>query len=213
MAYEETTEHLNHVYSTGDRQVARRDLLRTTVGIMVGAGLGAKGYEVTSEVADIAEGATGLKSGNGRTTPYQNSAVAGYGASGHEIIETKERIELDPSDITYRQAVYVGMSEEFAFRLLPSFFGGENDEEEEMVVGMSRREVIAGALSSLYFGVHHNLLPSEGRFRTDILPLHQTTMGFAWWWMQRRFGYVANATSHAVNNVSALRKVKQRSLG
>jgi hypothetical protein len=72
---------------------------------------------------------------------------------------------------------------------------------------MSRREWVAGAIGAVLSGATHNLTPSG--IDTKTLPLSQIVGGGVLWSLQRKFGFLANTTAHAVHNLWALRHVSR----
>lgn len=67
---------------------------------------------------------------------------------------------------------------------------------------MSRREFGAGLALSTLFGALHNI--TEKGIDTRTIPASQTLGGMAHWYLQRKFGLLANTTAHFLNNAIAV---------
>jgi len=72
----------------------------------------------------------------------------------------------------------------------------------ESGAGLTRRELLIGGLSSLFFGAAHNLTSSG--FDTQTIPASQIYGGGVYWYFQRKFGIAANLTAHIYNNLRAV---------
>jgi hypothetical protein len=95
--------------------------------------------------------------------------------------------------------------EEIIFRGVPSAFckNESSDDLNHLVVGtgnrgLTRREVIFGAVTSVIFGALHNVT-GDG-FDTSTIPVSQTFGGGFYWYLQRRFGIISNIASHTAFN-------------
>lgn len=92
--------------------------------------------------------------------------------------------------------------EEFLFRFAPSSLLSETEAPNNQSLGMTRRELIVGATSSLAFGVYHNFT-TKG-LDTKTIPASQTFSGMIYWYLQRKLGFASNTVAHLWNNFRAL---------
>lgn len=101
--------------------------------------------------------------------------------------------------------------EEALFRTAPSLvlskLEGAKDPIDEARygtggLGMTRREMIWGGVSSAVFAILHNITPKG--FDTRIIPAPQFLGGLSAWYLQRRFGIIANITGHIFTNSVAM---------
>ncbi len=197
---------------TGDF-IDRRSFLRGAAGVGVGLSLGLfatphVAERVNDEVADV----TGHPTGN---------------ASWAQMIKDECAKEEDPVqcerdyeptlDNKISAQINAPIWEELVFRGLPSMIldvttKDFNEDPMDVVRGgteqfrFSRKELIVGAVSSLVFGFAHNFT-SKG-VDTKTIPASQTTDGFLYWCLMRRFGIASSMASHAAFNYRALRSEK-----
>lgn len=100
--------------------------------------------------------------------------------------------------------VMAPITEEMVFRALPSAIISEKGNVGRELIfgtaglGMTRRELLAGVISSLIFGGVHNIT-AKG-FDTNTIPASQTFVGIVSWYLQRKFGFFANTASHMMSN-------------
>lgn len=101
--------------------------------------------------------------------------------------------------------VYAPVFEEIFFRGLPSFILDGIEKREVFSrrfmngsLGMSRRELITGVISSVVFGGFHNL--TQKGIDTETIPAPQIIGSFPLWYLQRKFGTVSNVIAHAFFN-------------
>lgn len=63
-------------------------------------------------------------------------------------------------------------------------------------LGMTRRELVVGGLSSIAFGLAHNFTSST-TIDSKTIPAPQIIIGTVLWYLQRKFGFVSNTIAHA----------------
>jgi hypothetical protein len=120
-----------------------------------------------------------------------------------------ECTELNLSNKEKIKAVVVApLAEEFLFRVIPSYVISLSENSQntdlEMLIGtgnfsLSRRELFMGIVSSVIFGLSHNL--TESHIDTETIPSSQIFMGGVFWYLQRKFGYIANTLTHFWINI------------
>lgn len=102
----------------------------------------------------------------------------------------------------------IPVAEELMYRATPSLILSIYEDSENPITdiiyginedkSITRRELIVGTASSLVFGAIHNIT-SKGT-DTNTIPVGQTLGGFAYWYLQRKFGIVASTLAHSWNN-------------
>jgi hypothetical protein len=115
--------------------------------------------------------------------------------------------------------------EEVVYRGLPSFImdggfksNGQKDTDRSdiplrntltgtrSIGSLSRKEMIAGGVSSLAFGFFHNI--TKKGIDTRTVPAQQIGFGSLLWCLQRRFGLGSNLVAHAAYNARATKLIK-----
>ncbi|MBI4035980.1 CPBP family intramembrane metalloprotease [Candidatus Daviesbacteria bacterium] len=124
--------------------------------------------------------------------------------------ETEEGYSLTEYQ-RYQYQLGLPVTEELIFRAIPSYIlskrEGVVDPFEETVRGtgglrMTRREMIWGSAASVFFALPHSITPKG--FDTRIIPLPQFIGGLSKWYLQRKFGIIANISAHVFNNSLAI---------
>jgi hypothetical protein len=191
----------------------RRNFLKLLVGVPVGIASGelAIGPSITAVNAATHE-VTGRPTGN---------------ASIHRVVEERcndPKLNYDcPKDAPFtpkeqwNMQVTAPITEELVSRVVPSILTDAPaflmDEEPSLIantvygrprLGLNRREAIMGAVSTLVFGLGHNVRDGPG-FDTKNIPAGQLTSGAVLWLLQRNFGALSSTTAHMAINNRALR--------
>jgi len=101
--------------------------------------------------------------------------------------------------------------EEVAFRGIPAktlaLIDDKQDTMAPVLYGsgeklLTRRELFAGLLTSVIFGYAHNR--TQNGIDTSTIPASQMIFGGACWFLQRKFGIVANSIAHSWHNFRLL---------
>lgn len=180
--------------------------LAIPAGIAAGYALSPASIEVNESVTEI----TGHPTGNAGSIEMADAACQ----DEENATECYENYDY-PSGVKISGVVFAPIFEEFGFRALPSmwldekFDKGGQDALDTIKHGTdyvwpTRNEIIVGALSSVAFGLLHNL--TQKGVDTRTIPASQTASGFAYWVLQRRLGIAANISAHATLNYSAFYK-------
>jgi hypothetical protein len=179
---------------------------RVTAGIITGEVL----YPVGIRINKTVENLSGQPSGNAQA--LRNIRKLEQLCQAEEkpikcIDDTIERSKNDP-DIKFSTTVLSPIIEETLFRAGPSLLldkferdqalRGKYKIEQKKKIGLNRRELTVGAVTSLLFGGGHNFT-SEG-FDTEVIPASQTLIGMGLWYLQRKFGFVSCTLAHALHN-------------
>lgn len=107
--------------------------------------------------------------------------------------------------------------EEVLFRFMPSVLLSAVEKRGNPVrdtfigtggLGMTRRELIVGAVTTAAFGAAHNITKDGKGFDTSKIPASQTIDGAVYWYLQRKFGIVANTFAHTWHNLKVYDLVK-----
>ena len=173
--------------------ITRKDLLRYISGIGAGIGTGALLLPTSYAVLVATEAVTGQKSGNSLIDKDMEKACKG--AKDKELCEY-EFIQDDARRYAEDTIITAPIIEEGIFRALPSYF----IKDRKAGIGLSRKELIAGGITSLLFGYTHNLLAWDAR----RIPSPQIAGGMSFWYLQRKFGYLSSVVAHATLNASAI---------
>lgn len=100
--------------------------------------------------------------------------------------------------------------EELLFRATPSLAVSFDSKTPigDLLVGsgdltMSRRELIVGGISSVFFGLVHNFKKSG--IDTKTIPAPQMVVGMFFWYLQRKLGFFSNTLAHMAFNFKVTR--------
>lgn len=173
--------------------------LAVPVGIACGNAL----LPISSEVNTKVEEVTGQPTGNAGVIEMAETACENK-ADPNACYETYDV----PDDYKLSAVIIAPISEELVYRAIPSMIvderdGRHQDRYQTLLHGTdyvlpTRNELIVGAISSVVFGLVHNLTSTGIDTRT--IPASQTVGGFALWVLQRRFGSLSNLSAHAAFN-------------
>lgn len=181
-------------------EISRRDFFKIgaiiPAGIVTGVALAELSNGIDQEVANI----TNQPAGNSSERYRIEQEVAAAETPEQQIAA----IKYDSAEVV-TNAVEVPVTEELFFRTIPSIlmdFNKENVVRTTLIgqeaIGLSRREAIVGGITSLIFGLAHNIRGTK--FDTKNIPASSTVAGLAYWVLQRNLGAGANITAHSVDN-------------
>jgi hypothetical protein len=191
------------------QEYSRRQLFgRAARGVGVGAVAAAAIYVAEIPLLDGLEG-YGIPTGNAYITQAEEQQCGDQAGTP----ECNRKVIQDGRSFV---GTYVedAAAEEELFRLLPAtiteFTLGKHRRgpvlrnillgyKADGPLGMTRRDVVVGAVTSLAFGAVHNM--TDNGFDTHTLPAGQIAGGGALWWLQRRFGFLSNVTAHSGYNM------------
>jgi hypothetical protein len=184
----------------------RRGFLKMGANIAAGVAVGEVLFSVKGNVNRGVEEITHHPTGNASdektiTESCKNSLTPQECAQNYQF-SPKEKLDT---------LVGGPLVEEGLFRAVPSCIVSWREKSKnpmEDVVrgtggfGLSRRELIGGVTSSIAFGAVHNLT-TKG-IDTNTIPASQTFDGMVYWYLQRKFGIVANTIAHSFNNFRSI---------
>lgn len=189
---------------------SRRNFLKIALAVPIGIAAAHALVPASIEVNETVSEATGHPTGN---------------AGIREIVETTCQDQKDPSDCYENYEVprdlkimgtfIAPVTEEMTYRALPSMLlderwdSGDQDALDTLKQGTdymlpTRQELLVGAISSLIFGLMHNL--TNTGIDTKTIPASQVVGGFGFWALQRRLGLASNISAHMTMNYLALYK-------
>lgn len=184
----------------------RRSFLKLGVAAGIGLVVGETKIPVGRIINRAVEKTTNRPTGNAN----QRQQMEEHCAKSDDFNTCVQHFKYTPKQNTYN--ICIGPTlEEFAFRANPSFIVSMLEQREDPVAvvlygtggwSMTRRELFAGVLSSIFFGLTHNLT-STG-IDTKTIPASITFSGMIYWYLQRKFGFVANTLAHAWFNFRVL---------
>lgn len=112
------------------------------------------------------------------------------------------------ADEIFASVAVAPITEEITFRALPSALVSikDNDDPLKIVIngkrdgglGLTRREIIVGVISTMIFGAMHNI--TGNGFDTKTIPVPQMIVGAINWYLQRKLGIVSSICSHMTSN-------------
>jgi len=198
------------------RRVSRREALKTFARVAAAPAVGIAAGEVTvrtlQQVIPVFEKKTHLKTGNAYTNDLEKEAC---GPTPSEKCIKKFYARPEEKNTL---VVQTPLFEETMCRAMPSMIVSSLEQQdnpdiqplketllgtEVTRVGLSRRELIGGAISSVVFGLLHNISSenNETVIHVKTVPFAQTVVGGVHWYLQRKLGIVAPIISHAwINN-------------
>lgn len=136
-----------------------------------------------------------------KNEPNPDSCAQDYDLS---LVDKINRIALIPAEeeVVYRTLTSTIVSlTEGSEDIRSDVLKGTLRTKEDL--GMSRREVIAGTVSTVLFAARHNV--TDKGFDTKTIPASQAVHGIVYWYLQRKFGVAANTIAHITNNFLTLR--------
>lgn len=188
-------------------EINRRHFLKLGVTLAAGLASGALLLPVSSSVTSEVEKLSGKPTGNA-------SVKVSAKTKCEDAEDEKKCIDeyAHSNELKFVAVVEAPLVEEAINRAAPSLllskWEGAKDPIEDTLRGtggftMTRREIVSGIATSLFFGGVHNI--TDKGFDTNTIPASQTVGGFSFWYLQRKFGIMANMTAHAFHNFLALR--------
>lgn len=196
-------------------EIDRRAFLRLSLGAAAGALTGMVLPPVSGLVMDGIQQTTGRRSGNIQLEEVVQEYCNSQNYSEEECFKAAKQI-LEDNEVDIIVVFPIG--EEVAFRVLPSLgLSSVNTAEDSISTTISgtggllltRRELGVGVVSTLIFAGFHNVTPRG--FDTEAIPLHGIITGGTFWYLQRKFGFLANTLAHIVNNSIAMQLMKNAS--
>lgn len=190
----------------------RRRFLKVFAGGTLGAALS---YTVLADaegwVAEKTYEATGRPIGNASEAEKLGATCGGQ--TEDKAIAQCYLDQIDTGSYFAFTSVVAPISEEITFRGLTSKIVDRGLPDKEVGrnivlgtdhLGFSRRELIAGAVSSVLFGFAHNITNSG--LNTQTLPTPQIICGAYFWGIARKFGLPASMAAHGMLNLGNTRR-------
>jgi membrane protease YdiL (CAAX protease family) len=191
--------------------MSRRNFIKFLSAVPVGVAVGAALVPTFDELVDEVSERTPIQTGN-------SAVLEGATANCPPKDSDDECLDKFTSTTSFKLQTEVvsPLLEELVFRAFPSFLIDIPDGDifaasEKQAIGaaknvyvgnrslsMTRKEVIIGAISSVIFGLSHNI--TNKGFSTDRVPLTQTLGGGILWTLQRKLGIGSNVAAHATYN-------------
>lgn len=187
----------------------RRAFLRMGTGVVAGLATGTALLPVNISIAEGIKQATGIRVGNTHLEDAFAESCNSQGLSKAECFDEVKKVFTENEPFF---TVIGPVTEEILFRGLPSFFlSATNPEEDPMttIFGrseslLSKRELAAGIISTALFAGMHSLTKKG----LEGIPVPQAISGFSFWYLQRRFGFLANTLAHITHNSIATQIIK-----
>lgn len=190
------------------KEIDRRTFIKFGVSAVVGVVVEGLVNPIKPQINNFTERVTGLSAGN---------------ASLHQQIEDDCKNSPNPQECIENYEfslpmkaygiVVAPIQEEIVYRGMPSYFVSDKEGRQDPVsdillgtggIGMTRRELLFGGISSVIFGAVHNVTNKGIDLKT--IPASQTFGGAIYWYLQRKLGIFANIFAHMTNNIKALSK-------
>lgn len=187
-------------------EIDRRTFLKVGATLAAGVAVGEFMVPVNIKVNEVLEEATGHPTGNAAI--IQEIEASCKNADNPQACVQNYEFSTDDK---VKGIVVAPIQEELIFRAVPSGIVSATEDREDPIAdvltgtggfGMSRREFIGGAASSVIFGALHNI--TDKGIDTKTIPASQTLGGMVSWYLQRKLGIAANTIAHVVNNFKAL---------
>ncbi len=184
------------------KEFGRREFLRLSTGAIVGTVVGNITPHIARDIDRSVQRVTGIRAGNAGGFQWQEQC------SNNPSLE-----ECNSSPPMAAEVIITSLNsliEELTFRTLPSVLlsGTENAENPLAETafgtggfGMTKKELLVGAGTSIAFGAGHNFV--RGGFDRKTIPAAQTFFGAMMWYLQRKFGVVSNTAAHTWHNLRA----------
>ena len=187
---------------------SRRNFLRLALAIPVGAAAGAALYPANEALGSEITEHTGIQTGNASNEAALHAAC--------DTAPSYNACAADQMDKMGTKASVGGpIIEEMCYRAVPSLMSDmvdmalhddvaytappKNVAVGTGTIGMTRNELITGALTTAVFGFGHNV-SANGDVDTRTLPVQSLIGGGVLWVLQRKLGFAANLTAHSVYN-------------
>lgn len=191
-------------------EIDRRRFLRMGMGVCVGLATGAVSVPLTIQANESIQKITGRYEVNAGLEEWMAEFCKGQDISQEECLK-RFVVEYEPL-VTVIGPVF----EEISFRAIPSMGLSMLNREDPVTtlsgnggVLLTRRELGVGIISSVLFAGVHNL--TRKGFDAETFPVTGVLFGSALWYLQRKFGLLANTLAHMTNNFIAAQLVKNYS--
>lgn len=188
------------------KEISKSTFLKVGAALVTGVVVGDFKASVNVKVNEAIKQATGQRAGNAGT--YQKIEVACKDADNKQACFQSYKPSTSDKIIGI---VVAPPQEELLYRGIPSAMVSTMEDREDPIadvvsgtgrLGISRCELFVGIGSSVIFGAVHNI--TDKGIDTQTIPASQTVGGMVYWYLQRKFGIVANTIAHAWNNFKTL---------
>jgi len=199
--------------------ISRRAALRSMFGFAVAAEAGIVVGGMSAAADYAANFAFHRQAGTPDFADENAGCVDRPGSTKPCSEEQKKHLTLTPSQRFYT-AVTAPIVEETVFRAGPSALvdlaqrGVQGSPSEVLAKGvkagtedLTRAEFIGGALSSLAFGLAHNIGTGFKSFDTQSIPAGHTFSGIMYWLIARRHGITKSVAAHmGINTLTTFQR-------
>lgn len=190
----------------------RRRFLKSGIGAILGMAVGATWIPVGSAITDVVQQTTGRPVTNKGLEEFMDK----YCQDKPNPQACVEHLDL-PYELEIYTTVVGPILEEAIFRAAPSAllsFVNSEDILETLSSGtrkprMTKRELLLGTATSLLFGLGHNFT-TKGDLDSQTIPATSTLIGLSLWYLQRKFGFLANTLSHITTNSLAVALIRNK---
>lgn len=185
------------------KEVGRRQFLKLATAAIIGIATGQVVQPLKLELNKTVEQKTGIPAGNTDIRIMMEEEC--QGKPNEEECYENWKIPFKDRIIGVLVAPPI---EEIVFRGIPSVLVSRWEKSADPTldllygvggITLSRSELVGGVISSLIFGGAHML---DG-LKVKTIPASQIFGGVVYWYLQRKFGIVANTLEHMVNNLKA----------
>lgn len=190
----------------------RREFLRISTGAVAGVVTGTVLLPLNISLSETIQQTTGRRTGNVGLVDILEEHCKSQNYSEEECFKEVKQIVEDQKLLF----TLVGPTvEEVAFRAMPSLaLSLANQEENPLSTTISgtggllltRRELGVGLVSSILFAGIHSVTPRG--FDTEASLIPGIISGSAFWYLQRKFGFLANTLAHITNNYIAVQLLR-----
>lgn len=184
-------------------EIGRREFTRMLVAPFVGFAAGALMVPVGDGLNQEMQKLTGHPTGNAGIQSLAEESCKNA-PDPKKCVSDFQLSDTEKTAATLISPIF----EEAICRVLPSLMVSHMQHERSSLgtlihgtggLGMTRRELGVGLISSIVFGWGHNFTV-RNEFDTNTIPIPLAAMGFGLWYLQRKFGVLANTIAHIVNN-------------
>lgn len=182
------------------KELDRRSFLKLSAAATIGTFTGTFTPRLATEVDKSVENATGIRTGN----------AAAYHRQETHLNDTDSSTRIGNTPMAVKAPIYtlVSIEEEAIFRAAPSALLSHSENGDNLMrevvygtghIGLNRREFFVGLITSGLFGIAHNFI--DGGVDTKTIPASQASGGLILWYLQRKFGFIANVSAHTLHNL------------
>lgn len=189
------------------KEIDRRTFFRVGAALAAGAVVAEVALPLKRKAEDLVEKTTGRPAGNA----YLNHKIEDACKDSSNQTECVQNYEFSTFDKVYGIGI-VPAIEEMAWRAIPSHILSQKEHREDPFgdvvfgtgsFGLTRRELIFGAITSILSGISHNVI-SYKEIDTKTTPASQTVGEMIYWYLQRKLGIASNLGAHSWNNFRKL---------